>query len=151
MPKPKLSNAGWRPHAVYELIDINRQTLFYWRDNVYPKANQKIFSTYEILLFNIIKIYNRNYGLQTTRLRKVDWPSILDQLEKISFSGFQDKILNIDLRDHSFKILTGSKEIDPTDGHNSVVKIDSISKNLINKILNFGTESIIEHTMFVNA
>jgi hypothetical protein len=139
MIKNNISKEGWRPHAVYEILDINRQTLFYWRDCLYPKTNQKVYSTYELLLFLIIKTYTKDYGIKITRLKIIDWHSMIQELSKLTFSKFDGKILKIDLRDHSFKFISKNQGFDVTDGHNSYINIESISKRLINRILEFGS------------
>ena len=138
MSKSNNSTLGWRPHVVYELIDVNRQTLVYWRDCVYPKKEQTSFSTYEILVFSIIKIYAKQYGIQISRLKKVDWHSILKEIRKLSFSGHKDIVLNIDMRDHSYKIYQNMKEFNVNEGHNSYVNIENISNDLVEKLLNYG-------------
>lgn len=132
------STLGWRPHVVYELIDVNRQTLVYWRDCVYPQNDQKFFSTYEILIFAIIKIYAKQYGIQISRLKKVDWHSILMEIQNLTFSGHKDVVLNIDMRDHSYHIFKKTNELTFNNGYNNVVNVENISKELVNKLLDYG-------------
>ncbi len=64
---------------------------------------------------------------------------MIQELSKLTFSKFDGKILKIDLRDHSFKFISKNQGFDVTDGHNSYINIESISKRLINRILEFGS------------
>ena len=65
--------AGWKPHVVYEFVDVKRQTLVYWRDNVFPQNDKKHFTTYDILIYKIIKEYAIRRGIQISRIKKIDW------------------------------------------------------------------------------
>jgi hypothetical protein len=138
MSKFQSGYMGWKAHVVYEFIGVNRQTLIYWRDCLYPQYDRSKFSTYDILIYKIIKEYTQNYGIQLSRLKLVDWDSISMEIKKLTFSGHSNKILNIDLNNHSYKIYNSIDDIDVSSRHNVYIDIEEFSKSLIEKMINYG-------------
>ncbi len=132
--------AGWKPHVVYEFVDVKRQTLVYWRDHIFPQNEKTHYSTYDILIYKIIKEYAIRRGIQISRLKQVDWKSISNDLFKLTFKGFSGKILNIDLNTHDYAIFDSIKDLDTNDGSNQYIQIDMFSNQVVNGLFTIGVE-----------
>lgn len=140
MQKSNTNLNGWKPHVVYEFVDISRRTLIYWRDHIFPQSEKKYFSTYDILIYKIIKEYSLIRGIQVSRLKKIDWDSLFNDIHSLTFNGMKGKILNIDLSNHTYSILNDLAEVDRSQGHNQFIKLDLYSDEVVDGLMNVGIQ-----------
>jgi len=79
------------------------------------------------------------YGIQLKIIKEVDWNAILNEIQEKSFSDLDDVILKINIKDCSFSLLDNNKEIDKTDRGSIFLDVGIIFKELLAKILDFGS------------
>lgn len=131
---------GWKPHVVYELLNISRQNFDYIRTRIYPGNKKPLFSTYEILLYKIISISVDPFGLEKKRVAQIDWNNVLSELISLEFSGHANKIMSINMASHDFRIYDSIGDFKHFDRGNFNFNLHEISEKLLDQIINLGRD-----------
>ena len=129
---------GWKPHVVCEFVDITKETLRYWRNTVHPKEACKSYSSYDILIYLVIKELVEDHGVQLARLKEIDWNDILQEFSNVSFLGLDKKTINFDLKNIRFDLYDSLDEFDYLKGYNHFLDLGKHSKQVLNKLMNYG-------------
>lgn len=92
----------YKRNQVLEILEINIDTLRYWREALDPVKRRKTYSVRCILAFKIISILIKTHGISVNHLKKFNCEIIFIWCDELDHTILEDIALIVDNRNSKF-------------------------------------------------
>lgn len=128
-------NIGWKPHVIHGALGISRTIQETWAKNIYPQKKQAYYSTYDLLIFMMIREYNIEHAIQVKRIKEVNWIEAANEIKLISFSSLKKLIFNVNLHNHEYELINLDEDFKDPYGRNVPLFLEFFVNELSNYLL----------------
>lgn len=130
---------GYKPQVVMELLDINRETLRYWRKHVDPNPHRHFYTSGVLLAYQAIKILIRKKHLPVEVLKRCEWREAFRLIESLPLTSVSERLLTINERTFDVKLLNPQETYDRNDLDLHYLPLRPVVDAHVDALLGFGS------------
>ncbi len=123
-------NKGWKPHVIYDSLGITRTVYERWALKIYPLKKLPNYSSYDIVIFMLIREYHQRYGMRIDRLGKINWHDAANSFKRHKFATLINLTFNVDLGTNKFGLYSENTKLKHPENVNFPLELKSYIKEV---------------------
>jgi len=132
-----VSEKGYKPNFVCELLGISTQTFRYWREHLMPLPKRAIYSGRDLFAFRLMVVFVREKNINVQVIEQFPISKIFEFCNEASFSKLKKHILALDLADLTVHFYDNPEKLDVRNRTLTWVFLDDLVEEHLTAMFNF--------------